>query len=117
MKLSTILTLSVTMVALALLVVFLIITDRDPALFLTALPIIVIQVTALFRQEKVVRQTNGTLSARDARIAQLESALHVNGITAPPSSVPGDVASTTRRAEPPVAGSVVDGVFYGTPDQ
>jgi len=63
MKPSALLIFTGLTIALAALVVWLIVTDRDPTLFLTALPIIVAQVGLLLRTEKVVKQTNGTLSA------------------------------------------------------
>jgi hypothetical protein len=75
MKTPTLITLSLTVVAFAVMVAFLVATDRDPMLFITALvvvvPVIGIGQKTANQSAKTVEQTNGTLSAMRIENASL----------------------------------------------
>jgi hypothetical protein len=63
MKTPVLVTLAVTTLAFAGMIVYLVATDRDPLLMVTALITIIPVLGTLFLGQKTVNQTNGTLSA------------------------------------------------------
>jgi hypothetical protein len=63
MKTPVLVTLAATIIAFGGLITFLVVTDRDPALLVTSVAIIIPTLGALFLTQKTVSQTNGTLSA------------------------------------------------------
>ena len=70
MKTPVLITLAATIVAVGGLITFLIVTDRDPALLVTALVIAVPLIGNLFLTQKTVTQTNGNLSKLQDTIAR-----------------------------------------------
>lgn len=87
-------------VALAGMVLFLIETDRDPALFLATLPLVIAAVGNLLKLNKVDHQTNGanlalrqTNSAQAVEISQLRSALDPNTAALIPTTIPATIAT------------------------
>lgn len=75
MRLSYLLTVAGTFLALCGLIIFLIVTGRDPALFLSTLPLVIAALGNLYKVNKVDHQTNGTNQALRTENAQLRSIL------------------------------------------
>lgn len=108
MKTSIMLTLAGTVVALASLVTYLIVTDRDPVLLLTVLVTLIPVLGALFLGQKTVQQTNGTNTA-----LRQESAAKTQEIIALRSVMTPEQAALVPITPPIISAIPVDGTYTG----